>query len=173
MSIKLISEISVLTSNDLINLFDESDFIADMDCSICCEEIECHDLRITKCGHSFHINCINEWTKIKSNCPMCRTVLFNDYKILYDIIHRELNISYYVNHETYRESFNNLIDLLKEFDLEDNDNTRYLLKQILICRATGIEKHTDNMSEWIKYINLINQNYENFEWLMSQIEKLE
>jgi len=30
----------------------------------------------TECGHMFHENCLNEWLKIKAECPSCRhTVL--------------------------------------------------------------------------------------------------
>ncbi len=26
----------------------------------------------TECGHLFHENCLNEWLKIKAECPSCR-----------------------------------------------------------------------------------------------------
>lgn len=29
----------------------------------------------TPCSHRFHINCLNEWMKIKLECPTCRKKL--------------------------------------------------------------------------------------------------
>ena len=28
---------------------------------------------ITTCNHSFHLKCIDKWTKINNSCPTCRT----------------------------------------------------------------------------------------------------
>jgi hypothetical protein len=51
----------------------------DAQCSIC---LDCIDSENTtyggnlKCGHSFHVSCINMWfEKGKNNCPMCRTAI--------------------------------------------------------------------------------------------------
>lgn len=43
-------------------------------CSICLEE---NNENITKlnCEHLFHTECISEWTKLQSNCPICRIEL--------------------------------------------------------------------------------------------------
>lgn len=42
-------------------------------CAICwCDmdvENECH---ITQCGHKYHKNCLETWTRMKQNCPVCR-----------------------------------------------------------------------------------------------------
>ena len=44
----------------------------DINCIIC----YCNDnndyLKKLKCGHLFHNNCINEWIKIKRECPICK-----------------------------------------------------------------------------------------------------
>ena len=41
-------------------------------CIICLEDNS--DVK-TKCGHSYHQKCIDEWCKKSPTCPMCRTVL--------------------------------------------------------------------------------------------------
>jgi hypothetical protein len=36
------------------------------------------DASKTRCGHSYHANCIREWTtRGNVTCPMCRTLLFD------------------------------------------------------------------------------------------------
>lgn len=36
---------------------------------------------ITKCGHTFQKNSLEEWVKKKSNCPICRiSITKDDYK---------------------------------------------------------------------------------------------
>ncbi len=44
------------------------------DCSICLEEFK-KDTKIVKlsCGHIFHQDCIEKWTKKKKDCPICRS----------------------------------------------------------------------------------------------------
>lgn len=54
-----------------------------MDCKICFEEnIQKEESIVTKCNHSFHIECIKEWIQTNLNkentkCPYCRTNLGN------------------------------------------------------------------------------------------------
>ncbi|KAL3615614.1 hypothetical protein CASFOL_041275 [Castilleja foliolosa] len=49
----------------------------DAQCSICLSEYEEKEvLRIMpKCGHSFHLSCIDIWLKKQSTCPVCRLSL--------------------------------------------------------------------------------------------------
>ncbi|KAI4311535.1 hypothetical protein MLD38_036421 [Melastoma candidum] len=51
----------------------------DAQCSICLGEYEEKEvLRIMpKCGHSFHVACIDVWLRKKSTCPVCRLSLHN------------------------------------------------------------------------------------------------
>jgi hypothetical protein len=41
-------------------------------CSICCDNIEEGNVYCTPCGHIYHVECIKNWTKDNSKCPMCR-----------------------------------------------------------------------------------------------------
>ena len=40
------------------------------DCPICYEDIK--ELQILDCHHHFCESCIGNWTKVNSNCPVCR-----------------------------------------------------------------------------------------------------
>ena len=44
-------------------------------CSICLEEIWNGKVQLTvmtDCGHRYHKECLDNWLKIKENCPLCR-----------------------------------------------------------------------------------------------------
>jgi len=40
-------------------------------CIICCSN-DYDKRRKLKCGHKFHLKCINKWLLIKNQCPVCR-----------------------------------------------------------------------------------------------------
>ena len=43
------------------------------ECAICRDKFELeNDVTELDCGHTLHSNCISEWIKYKSNCPICR-----------------------------------------------------------------------------------------------------
>lgn len=46
----------------------------DTTCPICLSEYRCKDeIRcIPQCRHCFHANCIDEWLRMNSTCPVCR-----------------------------------------------------------------------------------------------------
>lgn len=45
-------------------------------CSICIIDFEKEDkISITNCNHIFHTDCITEWGKYKTECPICREKL--------------------------------------------------------------------------------------------------
>jgi hypothetical protein len=43
-------------------------------CSICQEHMKAHSevYRTLGCGHSFHIDCVDEWLKDNYTCPLCK-----------------------------------------------------------------------------------------------------
>lgn len=47
----------------------------DTECTICMENIICKDSVNLSCGHFFHQECVDSWskTKGKKECPLCRT----------------------------------------------------------------------------------------------------
>ncbi|CAL0313197.1 unnamed protein product [Lupinus luteus] len=54
-------------------------FVGFIDCSVCISEFEDDEsVRVLpKCGHVFHILCIDAWLKSHSTCPLCRANIFN------------------------------------------------------------------------------------------------
>lgn len=46
-----------------------------MNCSICLQSIKEKDDYINNecCNNTFHNKCLEEWYKIKENCPLCRS----------------------------------------------------------------------------------------------------
>eukprot|EP01091_Cochliopodium_minus_P015635 TRINITY_DN5622_c0_g1_i1.p1 TRINITY_DN5622_c0_g1~~TRINITY_DN5622_c0_g1_i1.p1 ORF type:complete len:183 (-),score=35.20 TRINITY_DN5622_c0_g1_i1:41-589(-) len=45
-------------------------------CSICLDELKVGDvMRILKCKHEIHADCIDRWLKIDKTCPMCKAVV--------------------------------------------------------------------------------------------------
>lgn len=47
---------------------------SDVHCAICLSEYEAKEgLRtIPECNHYFHVECIDEWLRMKGTCPLCR-----------------------------------------------------------------------------------------------------
>lgn len=50
----------------------------DYTCSICLSDYQPKDTirTIPECNHCFHIDCIDEWLKINTTCPVCRNSPF-------------------------------------------------------------------------------------------------
>ncbi|KAE9589286.1 putative transcription factor C2H2 family [Lupinus albus] len=49
-------------------------------CSICLVDFEGEDAvsKIKRCGHVFHVNCIQQWLHLTQySCPLCRSSLFS------------------------------------------------------------------------------------------------
>ena len=45
----------------------------DKNCCICFEEfVDDCDISVLKCDHLLHMNCMVEWGKYKTSCPVCR-----------------------------------------------------------------------------------------------------
>lgn len=52
-------------------------------CSICLSDIVDISINtVTRCNHSFHINCLSSWKKIKDTCPYCRKNLISGYRLV-------------------------------------------------------------------------------------------
>ncbi|XP_019058502.1 PREDICTED: RING-H2 finger protein ATL5-like [Tarenaya hassleriana] len=45
-----------------------------LECSVCLSEFEENDEGrvLPKCGHAFHVDCIDTWFRSRSTCPLCR-----------------------------------------------------------------------------------------------------
>jgi len=49
----------------------------DIECCICMEKNAQEWIR-TQCNHSFHRECLNNWTNTNNTCPICRKILNNE-----------------------------------------------------------------------------------------------
>ncbi|XP_023513497.1 RING-H2 finger protein ATL5-like [Cucurbita pepo subsp. pepo] len=56
--------------------------VEDAQCSICLSEYEEKEVLriIPKCGHSFHLSCIDVWLRKQSTCPVCRLPLQDTFR---------------------------------------------------------------------------------------------
>ena len=45
------------------------------ECSICMEDLSKETLKVVKCGHFFHKDCIKQWLNNNNTCPLCRKVI--------------------------------------------------------------------------------------------------
>ena len=50
-------------------------------CPICYSTIEEGEEKVTRCGHTFHENCINRWLEQNATCPICREDLSNQTQV--------------------------------------------------------------------------------------------
>ena len=46
-------------------------------CSICLQVMNSENriAMIKRCGHTYHLNCIEEWLSLKDMCPICRAIV--------------------------------------------------------------------------------------------------
>ncbi|KAL4335150.1 hypothetical protein GQ457_07G013460 [Hibiscus cannabinus] len=60
-----------------LNKSDDSD---QPSCSICLQGLKDGEMarNLPKCGHVFHLKCIDEWLSREGTCPMCRERVLND-----------------------------------------------------------------------------------------------
>jgi len=43
------------------------------ECTICVSELEDREkVRTLRCGHTFHVGCIDKWIVVNLKCPNCR-----------------------------------------------------------------------------------------------------
>lgn len=51
------------------------------ECSICFEKMnKSNSTKLENCNHKFHIDCVHNWLKIKSFCPLCRFPVISKFK---------------------------------------------------------------------------------------------
>jgi hypothetical protein len=65
---------------DILSLFNKKytnvkNTNGDLNCSICMDSDTDINFVKTSCGHHYHEKCIEQWTKIQSNCPNCRKTI--------------------------------------------------------------------------------------------------
>lgn len=69
---KKISELPQIKYADILNFYGK-DLIPNEECSICMVKFKKNNIiKMLKCEHLFHIECIDTWLKNNNKCPVCR-----------------------------------------------------------------------------------------------------
>lgn len=57
-------------------------------CVVCLNEFQDQDMLrvLPKCGHAFHLDCIDVWLQSNSNCPLCRSTISGRNRYWFDRI---------------------------------------------------------------------------------------
>ena len=55
-------------------------------CAICLEELLVKPITLSKCNHSFHLECISQWTDKNNTCPYCRCLIKESWDIKSSIL---------------------------------------------------------------------------------------
>ena len=77
-------------------------------CPICCDKMNSKQkIYITKCGHTFHTDCVCEWLKSNTSCPLCRQAEHIKYMIYHikQNVNREYKFKKHLGIETEIVSF--------------------------------------------------------------------
>ncbi|KAL5577762.1 hypothetical protein UlMin_019461 [Ulmus minor] len=84
-SIKGLSKISIQKLPSLKYHHSSELLSQEFSCSICLQKVKEKDSvrRLPKCGHFFHLDCIDQWLLRQGSCPMCRTHICNETNELY------------------------------------------------------------------------------------------
>ncbi|KAJ8759576.1 hypothetical protein K2173_007205 [Erythroxylum novogranatense] len=64
-------------------VYKESLSIRDTQCPVCLGEYQAEDRlqQIPSCGHTYHMDCINNWLVNHTTCPLCRLSLVSSAKV--------------------------------------------------------------------------------------------
>ncbi|XVF05768.1 hypothetical protein REPUB_Repub05bG0200900 [Reevesia pubescens] len=73
---------SVISSIPLF-VYKKEDYKHGLECVICLSPFEDNDAgrNLPKCGHGFHVECIDMWLQSHSNCPICRAPVVSNDKV--------------------------------------------------------------------------------------------
>ena len=88
-----------------------------MDCAICQKCVKNNKASI-QCSHEFNFQCIEKWSKIKNECPLCR-LKFNEIKAN----KIELKIK---DVDVLKKEFENTLDILNIIEEEEEEIPSYL-----------------------------------------------
>ncbi|XP_022729172.1 RING-H2 finger protein ATL63-like [Durio zibethinus] len=103
-----------------------------LECVICLSAFDDNDVgrNLPKCGHGFHVECIDMWLQSHSNCPICRTPVLDNDKVSV-VISADSQVS--SNPESMGELLNGEVGMIDGnsrldnlTDLSDTDNNRQI-----------------------------------------------
>jgi hypothetical protein len=101
------------------------------DCVICLGEFEEGQWlkRLPNCSHAFHVPCIDTWFQSHSNCPLCRSSVY------------DLTI-----HTQYPVSGNTMLESLRREDFIQERTTHYQILRSLVLPNSRLRQESTNAS---------------------------
>ena len=144
----------------------------ELKCSICLDNLfsEKTDVSVPKCGHMYHKDCLENYMKIKKNCPNCRSEITSIVKTVYPDVYNELSYSSCSNEakdileeiiDYQKEKRIIMIDLIKKLDQENtslketNKSYKENLKTANVF-LKSFEKENKNLQEKSEELTLSN-----------------
>ena len=58
-----------------VPLLSDQPLVGEISCPICLQNYQGEEIVLLPCLHSFHRECLSEWTRRREDCPMCRVEL--------------------------------------------------------------------------------------------------
>ena len=115
-------------------------------CAVCHDDIELtENAKVTSCGHSFHEDCLLEWNKRKSNCPVCRAGVYDNDPETRRLIHDNLLVKnlyiilktmnddiHYGFHDIFSETCMEYLEKRYETSKLWQDTVEYMRRDLLI-----------------------------------------
>ena len=101
-------------------------------CAICHEDLF-DKLKMLRCGHEYHKQCIDNWTIRNNKCPICRKIVFfRDSLISQNSIDQFIGYRNALEH--YKINFDNKFILISE---KKNDKETYkLIEKLFVSKNT-------------------------------------
>lgn len=106
------------------------------DCGVCLGEFEKGQWlkRLPNCSHAFHVACIDTWFQSHSNCPLCRTTVY------------DLTIHTIDTDAEYPVSVNTMLEPLSREDFIQERTTHYQMLRSLILPNSRLRQESTNAS---------------------------
>jgi hypothetical protein len=143
--------INLLIKKEILKIKNFSD---NTKCCICISEFEVNEeIGITNCSHIFHYDCLIEWGKYKTTCPLCL------YTIPFDYINEDEKD----NKEVHDCSENVDVDVeeRENVDVEERENVDVEERENVEENMTILMSITNCSEEEALYSMYINGNLEN------------
>jgi hypothetical protein len=71
---RIIGAATTGNGNDVENPDDSKEGSGSEECAVCMESFSAGDeVRVLPCNHEFHVACVDQWLRMRSTCPLCRS----------------------------------------------------------------------------------------------------
>jgi hypothetical protein len=136
-------------------------------CTICQEDFTDGERAraISKCQHTFHIDCIDNWLSKKGACPLCRAPIIDIARVqtIYHNIcklHTELPVEQHANSNMILHHIQSILELSKPLTNIITELNKYIVN---FCIITGIIRKFKTSAEFHTNKSLISETLINIE----------